>query len=181
MLVAATAGIGGLPGAAYADGSLVSVSPAAGAALNVAPSEVTLRFSARIAVDDSHLAVSTASGGDLADGELAQSGPNELRLRIRASPPGDLAVAYHVIFADGADATGAYRFSVGTGLPPAPLSSAEREVLEKATAQHAHQVDALSAGLLIVDGGVLLVAVFLLLLRRRGRETSGSAWRYRED
>jgi methionine-rich copper-binding protein CopC len=182
LIVTAIAGVGWFPGAALAAESLVSAIPAAGTALAAAPGAVTLRFSARIAVDDSHVAVSTGRGDGLAAGDLDQTGPNEVRLRIRPSSPGDLTVAYHVIFAGGAGATGAYRFSVGTGIAPAPLSDTAQTALGEATAGHGHGVDPIGATLLVIDGGVLLVALVLLMVRpRRGAGGPANTWRYRED
>lgn len=168
------------PAAAQADDSLIEGDPRPGAVLEHAPGAVTVRFGATVYGPDSHLAVSTAVGDDVTTGETTQPAPRELRVPIAATAPDDLTVAYHVVFTDGATATGAYRFSAGTGVPPAPLSRAAEQAVTAAVAQHVHGVDPVGAALLVIDGAVLLIVFFLLWARpRNGRRAA--AWRYREE
>jgi methionine-rich copper-binding protein CopC len=155
------------PGTARADGALVSADPPAGFALADAPQAVSLRFTAPIAVDSSHITVSTETGGDLADGQVQQTHRDRIGLPIRSAGVGDLTVAYHVTFADGTSATGAYRFSVGTGVPPTPLDSAARATATASVSPHAHGIDGISAVVLVLDGAVVLAVLFLLRVRRR--------------
>jgi copper resistance protein C len=82
-----------------------------------------------------------------------------------------------VIFLDGGSATGAYRFSVGTGMPPAPLSFAARQTATAAVTQHVHQVDEASAVLFVIDGAVAVIVLFLLWTRPHGGRRDAGAWR----
>lgn len=182
IAVAAAVTVPALATAAWADDSLVSAEPAAGAVLGEAPGAVILRFTGAVSGADSHIAVATAGGEQVADGEAVQTGQREMRQPIRATAPGDLTVAYHVIFLDGASATGVYRFSAGTGVPPAPLSATAQQQATAEVSQHRHQVDGASAVLLVVDGAVLAVVVLLLRRRPRDEHRAGKvAWRYREQ
>ncbi|MGW5668284.1 copper resistance CopC family protein [Micromonospora sp. NPDC003776] len=171
-----------LPGVASADSSLVSAEPASGAVLAALPDKVTLRFAGKVWGDDSHVAVFDAGGGELADGDVQQPGPEQLQLPIRLTAPGDFTIAYHVIFLDGSSATGVYRFSAGTGAAPAPLPAvAAQQTMIASVTGHQHQVDAASAVLLVIDGAVLVVVLFLMWVRpRHKRPGAARAWRYRE-
>ncbi|WP_083802153.1 copper resistance protein CopC [Micromonospora sp. ATCC 39149] len=75
---------------------------------------------------------------------------------LRVDAPGDYTVAYHVTFADGTAVTGAHRFSVGTGVAPAPLDDAARRASTDVVVDaHGHGIDGFSA--------------FPAVRRRRGR------------
>ncbi|MFI9639047.1 copper resistance protein CopC [Micromonospora sp. NPDC051925] len=157
------------PGAARADGGPVSADPPAGAALTAAPAEVTLGFGAGVDEAQSHVAVLDAGGGRLTDAEPVLVGATRLRLPLRVDAAGDYTVAYHVTFVDGTTSTGAYRFSVGTGIAPAPLDAAARRASTDVVVDaHGHGIDGFSAFLLFVDGVVLVVVLALLWLRPRG-------------
>jgi methionine-rich copper-binding protein CopC len=172
------------PGTALADGALAAANPPAGAALTAAPQAVVLQFSDAVALDSSHVRVSAGAGAgaDLADGEAQQPGPYRIRVPIRSTSATDVTVAYHIMFADGTNATGAYRFSVGTGVPPAPLDAAARQAATASVAQHAHRIDGLNAILLTLDGAVLITVLLLLRIRRRdGRPMTLGALRRRPD
>ena len=73
---------------------------------------------------------------------------------------GDYTVAFHVVFRDGSETTGARSFSVGTGVAPRPAAV-------DAALGHQHDIDPLSAVLLTVDLAVVAGAGLLLLLRPR--------------
>ncbi|MFI7433695.1 copper resistance protein CopC [Micromonospora haikouensis] len=169
-VAAAVAGLLALtPGAARAAGDPVSAEPSAGAVLTTAPAEVTLGFGVGVDEGQSHVAVLDATGQRLTDDEPTRVGSSRLRLPVRLDAAGDYTVAYHVTFADGTTSTGAYRFSVGTGVAPAPLDDAARRASTDVVADgHGHGIDGFSAFLLFVDGAVLVVVVALLWLRPRG-------------
>ncbi|MEV5823918.1 copper resistance CopC family protein [Micromonospora haikouensis] len=134
-----------------------------------APAEVTLGFDAEVDEGQSHVAVLDATGGRLTDAEPTRVGSTRLRLPLRIDGAGDYTVAYHVTFADGTTSTGAYRFSAGTGVAPAPLDDAARQASTNVVVDaHGHGIDGFSAFLLFVDGVVLVVVVALLWLRPRG-------------
>ncbi|WP_343448235.1 copper resistance CopC family protein [Micromonospora oryzae] len=169
-VAAAVAGLLALtPGAARAADGPISAEPSAGAVLTTAPAEVTLGFDAEVDEGQSHVAVLDATGGRLTDAEPTRVGSTRLRLPLRADGAGDYTVAYHVTFADGTTSTGAYRFSAGTGVAPAPLDDAARQASTNVVVDaHGHGIDGFSAFLLFVDGVVLVVVVALLWLRPRG-------------
>ncbi len=170
VAVTAVAGLLALaPDPARADAGLVSADPPAGAVLDAAPTEVTMTFDDSVDEELSHVAVLDTGRKLVARSEPARSGAARLRLPLRIEAAGDYTVAYHVTFADGTTTTGAYRFSVGTGLPPAPLDDAARQASRDAVAKHVHRIDGFSAFLLVVDGAVLAVVLALLWLRPRGR------------
>lgn len=169
-MVAAVAGLLALtPGAARADGGLLSADPQAGAVLTAAPAEVTLSFGDGVDEGQSHVAVLDAAGGRLTDAAPTRAGSTRLRLPVALDAAGDYTVAYHVTFADGTTETGAYRFSVGTGVAPAPLDDAARRASTDVMVDaHGHGIDGFSAFLLFVDGVVVVVVIALLWLRPRG-------------
>ncbi|MGW1059060.1 copper resistance CopC family protein [Micromonospora rubida] len=168
-VVVAVAGLLALtPGAARADGGLVSADPPAGAVLTAAPAEVNLDFDAGVDEGQSHVAVLDVESRTVTDGEPTRAGSTRLRLPVSIGAAGDYTIAYHVTFTDGSTATGAHRFSVGTGVAPAPLDDAARQAGVDAVAEHGHGIDGFSAFLLVVDGAVLAVVLALLWLRPRG-------------
>lgn len=171
LVVVATAVAGLLaltPGSAHADGGLVRADPPAGAALATAPAGVTLTFSADVQPELSHVAVYDDSGAEVGDGAYGQPQPRVVRQPVDIEAGGDYTVAYHVTFPDGTSLTDVYRFSVGTGRAPAALDATARQASAAAVSEHAHQIDGLSATLLVIDGAVLLALVALLWLRPRG-------------
>ncbi|MGK5671641.1 copper resistance CopC family protein [Micromonospora sp. URMC 106] len=141
---------------------VVSVHPADGAVLADAPSAVRIRVDGRPDVSRSHISAYDADRSLLNRGALTAAGPDGLTQAIAVTAAGEVAVAYHVVTADGRDTSGVARFTVGAaGGAPAPPP-------EPAAPAHAHGVDPVGAALLAVDGLVLL-AVLVLLARRRSR------------
>ncbi|MFG3708317.1 copper resistance protein CopC [Micromonospora sp. NPDC047670] len=140
---------------------VASVHPADGAVLADAPSAVRIRVDGRPDVSRSHISAYDADRSLLNRGALTAAGPDGLAQAIAVTAGGEVAVAYHVVTADGRDASGVARFTVGAAggaaAPPEPAAPA-----------HAHGVDPVGAALLAVDGLVLL-AVLVLLARRRSR------------
>jgi hypothetical protein len=119
---------------------------------------VVLEFSAPPDPGQSHLSTRDSSGAEVGTGVPDRDGSTGLRLPVSIRAAGNYTVAYHVVFGDGTDVTGALRFSVGTGAPPPPVDGL--------SAGHDHHaVDPLSGALLVADV-VVLVAVVLMLLRR---------------
>jgi copper resistance protein C len=167
-----TVGLAGgclLPAApAWAADRLTAAEPGSGAALATAPPAVQLSFSASPVPAESHLSVRDATGQDLTTGEPTRSGTHALRLPVSIRGTGDITVAYHVVFTDGADLFGALRFSVGTGVAPQPLPAAQvAQARQELDSAHQHGVDPLSALLLVVDAAVLAGVVLVLFLRPR--------------
>lgn len=184
-LVVALAAGSVLPAApAWAADTLTGAVPGDGSALAAAPQAVQLTFSASPVTDESHLSVRDAAGRAVSTGEPTRSGTDALRLPLGIRGTGDFTIAYHVVFADGADLFGALRFSVGTGVPPAPLPAAEvQRARQQLDAAHQHSVDPLSAVVLVADGVVLVGGLLVLFLRPRpGRRRAGAdRWVLRTD
>ena len=156
------------------DGGVVAV-PAAGAALGTAPADVTLTFNDAVDPDQSHVVVDDSAGTNVAAGEYQLLDPRVVRLPVHITTSGDFTVAYHITLTDGTTVTALYRFSVGTGRPPAVLDEAARASATEAVTQHAHGIDGLSAVLVVADGLVLLAALVLLLRRPRPSRRSPPA------
>lgn len=140
--------------------ALTSTSPADGATLARAPTEVGLAFTGPVDPNRSHIFVMDGSGTTSARpaGTLRQTAPEALSQPISVPAPGVVTVQYHVTLADGAALTGALRFTVGSGndaVRPVPGSG------------HQHEIDPFSAGLLVADGITVLIVVVLLLSRPR--------------
>jgi methionine-rich copper-binding protein CopC len=145
-------------------GAVAVTTPADGATLATAPTEVDLVFTA--AVDEFHVSVRDATGAPVAVGRAERVGPDRLRQPVSIGVPGAVTVEYHVTFAGGGKLSGTLRFGVGVGVAPgagdAPAES------------HRHGVDPFSAVLLILDGAVAVGAVLLLMLRPPRRRTGPS-------
>jgi methionine-rich copper-binding protein CopC len=161
------------PGAGWASDGLTSADPADGAALDAAPGAVVLMFSASPEPDLSHVSTRDGSGTEVGTGAVVRAGSAGLRLPVSIRSTGDYTIAYHVVFDDGTDVIGVLRFSVGTGVPPPRLDTAQAaKVRRSVAAGHEHTVDPLSGSLLVVDL-VVLVSVVLLLLRRPANPPRG--------
>ncbi len=87
--------------------------------------------------------------------------------------PGDFTVAYHVEFRDGGETRGFLRFSVGTGIAPASATGAIERAATAALNQHRHQIDPVSAVVLVIDAAVVLAVLLLLLVTRPKQAPSG--------
>jgi methionine-rich copper-binding protein CopC len=161
------------PAAGSAAGGLVGSDPAAQAVLGSAPSLVELTFSAEPMLADSHVSVLDGRGNPVSSGELTVVPGGALRQPVEIRSTGDFTIAYHAEFADGGEASGSVRFSVGTGVPPAPPDEAVREATAAALESHRHRIDPFGATLLVVDGLVGLGVLALLYLRRPYRAGPG--------
>lgn len=171
LLALALAGfVLGTPAAAAADSGPTSSNPAAQAVLAAPPAAVELTFPAAPDPDFSHVSVLTADGTRTNSGALTRSAGRTLRQPVSIGSSGDVTIVYHVLFTDGGESTGTLRFSVGTGVPPAPLDSAARRAATAALDVHEHQVDPVSATLLVIDGLVAFGVLGLLYLRRPYRQ-----------
>jgi methionine-rich copper-binding protein CopC len=141
--------------------AVTSTSPADGATLARAPTEVSLAFTGPVDPNRSHILVTDGSGAASARtaGALRQTTPQRLSQPISVPAAGVVTVAYHVTFTDGAVLTGSLRFTVGSGNDTGQAAPAS---------EHRHDIDPVSAGLLVADG-ITVLAVVVLLLRRPRR------------
>jgi methionine-rich copper-binding protein CopC len=161
------------PAASWASDTVVSTTPSDRAAVATAPSTVDINVGAAPDASSSHVSVRTVAGATVSTGDAVLSGQTTLRQRVSIAASGDYVVAYHVVFADGGDVVGTFRFSVGTGIAPAVPDQKTILADEAVVLQHQHDVDPMSAVLLVVDVAVVLVLLALLLRRPspRGRRT----------
>ncbi|MCW3818935.1 copper resistance protein CopC [Micromonospora sp. DR5-3] len=141
--------------------------PADGAALAAAPRQVTLTFTREPVAEASQVSVLSGDGRPVSESAQPVRAGLSLTQPVGIARAGDFTIVYSVKFADGGHEQGTRRFRVLTD--PAPGGT-------DAHAGHtAHDVDPVSATLLVVDGLVVLVVVFLLILRRPGADPV--AWR----
>ncbi|AEB46038.1 MULTISPECIES: copper resistance protein CopC [Micromonospora] len=182
LTVFVAAALAATPGVGLAAGDLTATDPPDGAALDAPPSAVTLTFSRRPDVDESHVSVRNDAGQDRTAGALAGDDGNSLRMPVALKPGGDYTIAFHVVFADGSDLTGIKRFSVGTGAPPAPLSAeVAQRTRESVQQRHSgHGPDWIRSSMLMLNGLVLVGVVVLLVVRRPRKTTTGARWVLRE-
>jgi methionine-rich copper-binding protein CopC len=144
---------------------LTSSDPADGSALASAPSEIELTFSATPDTGLSHVSARDSSGAEITSGTLHRANGDGVRQPVSIGAAGNYTLAYHVEFTDGSDVTGFLSFSVGTGVPPPVPDAATVRAQRAVVSQHTHDVDPLSATLLVLDGAVLVGVIVLLRLR----------------
>jgi methionine-rich copper-binding protein CopC len=149
-------------------GVAVSTDPTGGEALGRSPATIRLLFDRAPDPAQSHLGIADDSGARLAEGEVSMDGPHGLRQPMRATE-GNVAVAYHVVFTDGSETFGSFRFSVGTGLATRTTDRRAEKAAESVVLGHQHSIDPISAVLLVVDFLVAAGVVLLLMLRPRRR------------
>lgn len=144
--------------------AVTSTSPADGATLARAPTEVALSLTGPVDRGRSHIVVVDGSGAASARnaGALRQTAPGRLSQPITVTASGEVLVTYHVTFTDGAELAGSLRFTAQSASAPGTPAPASG---------HQHDVDPVSAGLLVVDG-IAALAVVVLLLRRPRRPAS---------
>jgi len=145
------------------DLAVAASTPADGATLATAPSEVELTFTAP--VRECHVSARDAAGTMVSLGEPRFDGGNLVRQPVLITAPGEVTVFYHARFEDGGELAGTMRFGVGTAAGTAGGTGPSPPDLDA----HRHDVDPLSAVLLVLDGAVAAGAVVLLVLRRPRR------------
>ena len=154
-----------------AQAAITSTSPIDGAWLAQAPTEVELSYTAPVDLVLSHVSVWDRFGTAVNTGQPILVKPEKLRQPVKITAVGDVTVAYHVTFVDGAELAGTLRFSVGigkaagTGATMAPSATNTSTTAAVAGSTHQHGVDPISAALLVLDG-VVALAIILLLMRR---------------
>ncbi|HZN17518.1 MAG TPA: copper resistance CopC family protein [Micromonosporaceae bacterium] len=144
--------------------AVTSTSPADGAVLTQAPTEVVLSLHGAVDLGRSHVSVRDTAGTAVSSGQPSLVTPERLRQPVSITATGEMTVAYHVTFAGGAERVGQLRFSVASGAGSAAAPAPAGAVAEPS---HEHGVDPLSAVLLALDGVVALTVVVLLLRRPR--------------
>jgi methionine-rich copper-binding protein CopC len=160
------------PSTAWAAPATVASEPRDGSALANAPVGVELTTTRDPDAGRSHVTIWDSAGRSRDSAPLRANG-DALSQPISISASGNYRCAYHIVFADGSDATGVIAFSVGTGVPPPPSTRQDRSA---ALAGHDHGIDPLSSVLLIIDVVVVLGVMVALFATRRGPPRPGT-WR----
>lgn len=119
------------------------------------PGEASLTLSADVDAELSHLAVTGPDGRPVPAGPPVAGPANVLTVPVDLEPGSAYSLTYHVIGRDGGVASG----EIGT---TGATASAH---------DHGHGVDPLSAVLLLINLGVVLVVGWLLLTRPSPRST----------
>jgi hypothetical protein len=171
---------------ANAHDELVSTDPAADAAVDALPAQLTLTFSGELATDAgaTELAVTDAAGASLADGDPVVEGTTVTQA-LTGAASGAITVLWKVVSSDGHPISGQYAFTV-TAPPtptPTPTATATATPTETPTAEPTPTptetpVPASDTGAAAVPWillGVLAVAVlgavtYLLVSRARRRK-----------
>jgi copper resistance protein C len=151
---------------------LISSQPADQATLAQAPAEIDLAFTDPVDLSLSHVSILDRSGTVTA-GQPQLVTPERLRQPVRTSAAGEVTVAYHMTFVDGAELAGVIRFNLGNRAASDRVTAGRRSAApaEDAAAQavHQHGVDPVSAVLLVFDGLVVLCVIVLFRVRPQPR------------
>jgi copper resistance protein C len=101
--------------AALAHAFLDHAVPAVGATVAQAPTEVTLWFTQPLEPAFAGCAVSNAAGERVDTGQVAvdPKDPQELHVPLKALPPGEYKVSWHVVSVDTHRTIGDFSFTVG--------------------------------------------------------------------
>ena len=117
---------------ASAHDELVSTDPAAGAAVDALPAQLTLTFSGELATDPgaTELQVTDAAGTSLANGDPVVA-DTTVTQPLAGAASGAITVLWKVVSSDGHPISGEYTFTVTAPAPsptPTPTPSATRVV-----------------------------------------------------
>jgi hypothetical protein len=101
-------------GMAWAHAALKSATPAKGAELARAPSEVTLRFNEKLAAAFSNIKVVDSAGKAVTTGKAAldAADPSVMKVAVPALAVGKYTVQFIAVGDDGHRRTGSYSFTV---------------------------------------------------------------------
>jgi methionine-rich copper-binding protein CopC len=145
--------------------AVTSTGPADGATLARAPTEVGPAFTGAVDPNRSHIVVTDGSGTASARtaGVLRRPAPRRLSQPTSATAAGEVTAAYHVTVTDGTALGGSLRFTAPSGNDAGQSAP---------TSGHRHDIDPVSAVLLVADG-ITVLAVVVLLLRRPRRNSPG--------
>ncbi|MGC5330192.1 copper resistance CopC family protein [Micromonospora sp. DT62] len=145
------------------------LNPGDGSVVGVAPAEVTLTLGGAESAENVHLAVTGPTGAVVSIGKPAVR-DGRLAVRVRDAGPGAYRVAYRALLPDGRQVAGLAGFTVTPGAVPAgPVAAPIGD--EAANAGHEHaRIDGINGVLLLLDLGLVAVALLLMFLRpQRGR------------
>lgn len=103
---------------AFAHDQLAASSPPAGAALESAPSEVSLHFTDDVLTIGAIVLVVDADGTSWADGDAILDGPTVSTSVAEETPDGAYEIRWRVVSADGHPISGVIPFTVGNAVQP---------------------------------------------------------------
>ncbi|MEJ7725783.1 MAG: copper resistance protein CopC, partial [Actinomycetes bacterium] len=121
--------------------------------------------------DQAPIVVTASDGTVVSDGDPDVDGQHVRQALASSLPDGEYQVAYRVVSADGHLVTGATRFFVGS-VPPAPDQTPESSPAGRADGSPdpggdaAEQGDGVPGAVLAVVGGIAVLVVAVLVLRR---------------
>jgi copper resistance protein C len=149
---------------AWAHSQLISMSPADGSTVSVAPKQVVLSFDENIQRIGDAVAVTGPDGSRVDDGPPAILGATATEKLRNLVYRGHYTVSYRVVSDDGHPVTRTLGFYLATGKPPQPVAAAGGSTPHAASADRSALTALLAAGLALVAVG--LVGVRLRLGRR---------------
>ena len=100
--------------------TLISSNPAAGAAVQVAPTQVTITADGALVEMGTSLVVSGDDGVRVDDGSVQVNGPTALVGVQQLRKAGRYTVTYQLIFGDGQNLKGSYNFTLSGSSPGKP-------------------------------------------------------------
>ncbi|MFG1780388.1 copper resistance protein CopC [Micromonospora sp. NPDC049051] len=149
-----------------AESRQLMLDPGDGSVVGAAPAEVTLTLGGAESAENLHLAVTGPSGATVSTGRPAVR-DGRLVVPVRDAGPGTYRVGYRAQLPDGRQIAGLAGFTVTPGAVPAGSVAAP---IDDATGGHDHaRIDGINGVLLLLDLGLVGVALLLMFLRpRRG-------------
>jgi methionine-rich copper-binding protein CopC len=142
---------------------LVSSSPAAGATISTALTQVTVTADSALAEMGNSLVVTGPDGTRVDDGSVQPNGPTAL-VGIKAlTTAGEYKVTYQLILANGQNLSGAYAFTFSGATTATPTSPTPSPTETLPPLKHSTFFDRLKGG----GVGLLLVALILIVIGSR--------------
>lgn len=176
------------PLSASAHDALVASSPVADSTVETLPAEITLTFSDKLITGEgaTELVVTDASGASVVNGPATVNGAIVTQPLVAGGAAGAYHVVWKIVSSDGHPTSGEFSFTVTTSTltepttqpSPAPSATAAQTV-DPVDTPVADPVDssgdAVGFWVLGIVGVLVLAAVVILVLSRRGnRSTTGS-------
>ncbi|MEH1101388.1 copper resistance CopC family protein [Micromonospora sp. CPCC 205561] len=143
------------------------LTPGDGSVLGAAPAEVSLRLGGAESAEDLRMAV-TGPTGALVSTRRPVVRDGRLSVPVRDAGPGTYRVDYQALLPDGREISGLAGFTVALGAGPARPGAVPGGDAA-APAHHHVQLDGINGVLLLLDVGLVTVALMLLFLRPQRR------------
>jgi methionine-rich copper-binding protein CopC len=141
IAIAVLACLGVFQGApAHAHNSLTSTSPARGAMLNVAPTEVMLTFDLPfIGGQSANVVTVTNASGERVDNDDSLMEANTLHATLQELPSGTYTVNFRIVSEDGHPVSNSYQFGVTLPEPSQSATPVKPTPSAKPTPQNSHR------------------------------------------